>query len=402
MEKDKMKYRKQQQDTPKAKPSLLQIGESFGRNLTPILNQMLQVYNPLFQTQKIKAKRKIKVLPFGIIQERDTDRMIDQIQMEITRIFSQSIIIEMSSDHKIEDKEEEEEITEEKATEEIKVALIEITEQQTHIITVITVTVVPDLTQKQVAVPTPQLVKTPDSWKSNKTPTPKQLSKLPTLTQITTDDDYDSNDDVFSEVNLIQLQVRGPRGRGKKSRGIKQSKLEDPGQRRGKTGAANETINSSAQSSHMKQIAGGSDFNFGSSMDIDMEQMMQRDLTQTLHSSNDGPIVSTALPQLGTNDENEMNILQQGHLAAQRADGLGFQLLIGQEQEQSEDDPEQDQGQLDLNNLPDDPGNEGPPGLTQETRRSEAKKRQHQITLKIYPQEEEGLLTAPSPPEGTS
>ncbi|KAA6403182.1 MAG: hypothetical protein EZS28_001308 [Streblomastix strix] len=69
-----------------------------------------------------------------------------------------------------------------------------------------------------------------------------------------------------------------------------------------------------------------------------------------------------------------MNIPQQDHLAAQRADGLGFQPLMGPEQEQSEDKPEHDQDQLDLNNLPDNPENEGPPGLTQETRRSEANK----------------------------
>ncbi|KAA6309621.1 MAG: hypothetical protein EZS28_056472, partial [Streblomastix strix] len=45
-------------------------------------------------------------------------------------------------------------------------------------------TVVPDLTQRQIGGPTPQLVRTPDSWKSNKTPTPKQQSKQPTPTQV--------------------------------------------------------------------------------------------------------------------------------------------------------------------------------------------------------------------------
>ncbi|KAA6384845.1 MAG: hypothetical protein EZS28_019626 [Streblomastix strix] len=132
-------------------------------------------------------------------------------------------------------------------------------------------------------------------------------------------------------------------------------------------------------------------------MDIDMEQMMERDLTQTQPTTNDGPIVSTAPYQLRTaschaggenanffaalhaniqhqNDGNEINIPQQGHLAAQISDGLGFQPLIGQEQEQSEDGPEQDQGQLDLNNHPDNPRNEGPQGFTQETRKSEANK----------------------------
>ncbi|KAA6355787.1 MAG: hypothetical protein EZS28_048685, partial [Streblomastix strix] len=47
-------------------------------------------------------------------------------------------------------------------------------------------TVVPDLLQRQIGIPTPQLVRTPDSWKSNKTPTPKQQSKQPTPTLATT------------------------------------------------------------------------------------------------------------------------------------------------------------------------------------------------------------------------
>ncbi|KAA6376696.1 MAG: hypothetical protein EZS28_027777 [Streblomastix strix] len=224
--------------------------------------------------------------------------------------------------------------------------------------------------------------------------------------RIQKDEDHNSNDNVFGEVDLIQLQVRGHRGKGKKGRvrGKPQSQalpllsshrliqegtycnLKVPEQRRGKPGAANWTINPSAQSFRIKQITGWSDFNFGSSMDIDMEQMIERDLIQTLPTTNDGPIVSTVSPQLGTaswraggkivsafaaqhantdnmNYGNEMNIPQQGHLAAQGADFLGFQPLIGQEQEQSEDEPEQDQGQLDLNNLPDNSQNEGPPGL---------------------------------------
>ncbi|KAA6384575.1 MAG: hypothetical protein EZS28_019897 [Streblomastix strix] len=231
------------------------------------------------------------------------------------------------------------------------------------------------------------------------------------------DDNNDINDDVFSEVDLIQLQVRGHRGRGKKSRcrgkaqsqtqshlsshqpiqGSTQSKLKVPGQRRRKTGAANGTINPSAQSSHIKQIIGGSDFNFGSGMDIDMEQMIEKDLTETQPTTDDGSIVSAKPPQLGTvsryaggdnvnifsaqcaniqyqNDGNEMNIPQQAHLAAQRADGLGFQPLLGLMLEQSVDELEQDYGQQDLNNLLDNPENEGPPGLTQETKRSEANK----------------------------
>ncbi|KAA6359158.1 MAG: hypothetical protein EZS28_045315 [Streblomastix strix] len=228
------------------------------------------------------------------------------------------------------------------------------------------------------------------------------------------DDDDDSNDDVFGESDLIELQVRGRRGKRKKNRGrgkaqsqtqpllsshqpiqgSTQSKLKVPGQRRGKTGAANGTINPNAQSSRIKQIAGESDFNLGSSMDIDMEQMMERDLTQTQLTTNDGPIISTATAQLGTaswhaggenvnifaaqraniehqNNGNEMNIPQQGHLAAYGADGAGFQPLIGQEQELSEDGLEQDQGQLDLNIIPDNPGNEIPSRHTQDIRWSE-------------------------------
>ncbi|KAA6369107.1 MAG: hypothetical protein EZS28_035368, partial [Streblomastix strix] len=44
-------------------------------------------------------------------------------------------------------------------------------------------TVIPDISQRQIGGPTPQLARTPDSWRSNKTPTPKQQSKQPTPTQ---------------------------------------------------------------------------------------------------------------------------------------------------------------------------------------------------------------------------
>ncbi|KAA6366953.1 MAG: hypothetical protein EZS28_037520, partial [Streblomastix strix] len=178
--------------------------------------------------------------------------------------------------------------------------------------------------------------------------------------QMQRDDDHDSNDDVFGESDLIELQVRGRRGRGQENRGrgkaqsqtqqllsshqpiqgSTQSKLRVPGRRRGKTGAANETINPSAQSSRIKQIACGSDFNLGSSMDIDMEQMMEGDLTQTQPTTNDGPFVSAAPPQLRMaswhaggenvnvfaaqraniehqNNGNEMNIPRQAEVAAQ-------------------------------------------------------------------------------------
>ncbi|KAA6369617.1 MAG: hypothetical protein EZS28_034856 [Streblomastix strix] len=195
--------------------------------------------------------------------------------------------------------------------------------------------------------------------------------------QIQRDDDHDNNDNIIEEADLIQLQVIGHKGKRKKSRGrgkvqsqaqplltshrpiqeSTQSKLKVPGLRRGKTGASNGTINLSAQSSRLKQITGGSDFNFGSSIDIDMEQMIERDLTQTQPTTNDGHIVQTAQSQFGDNI-----MACCGRTATQGADGLVFQPLIDQEQEQSEDEPEQDQGQLDLNNLPDNPENEGPPG----------------------------------------
>ncbi|KAA6391961.1 MAG: hypothetical protein EZS28_012517 [Streblomastix strix] len=96
-------------------------------------------------------------------------------------------------------------------------------------------------------------------------------------------EDQNSNDDVFGEADLIQLQVRDHKGKRKKGRsrgkaqsqtqpllsshqliqGSTQSKLKVPGQRRGKTGTANRNINPSAQSSHIKQIADESDNNLG-------------------------------------------------------------------------------------------------------------------------------------------
>ncbi|KAA6374845.1 MAG: hypothetical protein EZS28_029629 [Streblomastix strix] len=64
---------------------------------------------------------------------------------------------------------------------------------------------------------------------------------------------------------------------------------------------------------------------------------------------------------------------------------------MGPEQEQSEEELKQDQHQLDLNNLPDNPGNEGPPGLTQETRRSEANKGRAKPRLKSSPKKSGGI-----------
>ncbi|KAA6379139.1 MAG: hypothetical protein EZS28_025334, partial [Streblomastix strix] len=58
--------------------------------------------------------------------------------------------------------------------------------------------------------------------------------------------------------------------------GNTQSKLKVPGQKRRKNGRVDGTINLSTQFSLIKLIAGGSDFNFGSNMDIDMKQKMER------------------------------------------------------------------------------------------------------------------------------
>ncbi|KAA6375928.1 MAG: hypothetical protein EZS28_028544 [Streblomastix strix] len=163
--------------------------------------------------------------------------------------------------------------------------------------------------------------------------------------QIKRDDDHDSNDDLFGEADLIQLKVRGYRGRGKKNRGKYAVQVKVPGQRRKNSGAANGTINPSSQSFLIKQITGGSNFNFGSVGENGNVFAAQRSYNQ--HQ----------------NDENEMNISPLGHLSAQNIDGLGFQPLIGPEQEQSEDRTEQNQGQQDLNNLLDSTENEGPLGL---------------------------------------
>ncbi|KAA6394424.1 MAG: hypothetical protein EZS28_010048 [Streblomastix strix] len=119
-----------------------------------------------------------------------------------------------------------------------------------------------------------------------------------------------------------------------------QSKLKIPGQRHWNTGEVNGTMNTSTQSSRIKQITGWVDYNFGST---------------SWHTEGETAIVFEAY-------------------RTTLADGFGFQPLIGQEQEQSEDEPEQELGQLDLNNFPDNPEIDGPPGLTQETRRSEANK----------------------------
>ncbi|KAA6402474.1 MAG: hypothetical protein EZS28_002008 [Streblomastix strix] len=99
--------------------------------------------------------------------------------------------------------------------------------------------------------------------------------------------DHNSNHDVFGKVDLIQLQ------------GSTQSKLKVPEQRRWWTRQVNGIININTQSSRIKQIAGGSDFNLGSSMDIDMEQMKERDLTQTQSITNEGSVISIAISQLG-------------------------------------------------------------------------------------------------------
>ncbi|KAA6396366.1 MAG: hypothetical protein EZS28_008112 [Streblomastix strix] len=301
MAKVQFRYKTQSEDTPEAKPSQLQIGQSFGRSLTQIQNQILQDYNLLYRTQKINAKEKIKVLHFGIIQERDTDRMIDQIQRLITRIFS----------------------------------LVPATTSNT---------VDPDLSQRQIGCPTLQLVKTPDTRKLNKNPAPKQQSNQSTLLQRTPGQLQPSN-------QQQQITIRP-----------------------------------------QPQI-----YQLSTQSSISTSQSSETTSSNIIPTTSDGHIVLTALLQLWTvslhaggetanvfkaqraiiqqfNDGNEMIQLQKGHQAAQGADGLGFQPLMGPEQEQSEDEPEKDKGYLDINNFSDIQDKEGSSGHTQETRRGDANK----------------------------
>ncbi|KAA6367919.1 MAG: hypothetical protein EZS28_036554 [Streblomastix strix] len=55
-----------------------------------------------------------------------------------------------------------------------------------------------------------------------------------------------------------------------------QTELKVPRQKRRKNGTTYWTINLITQSSRIKLIAGGSDFNFGSTKDMDMKLMMER------------------------------------------------------------------------------------------------------------------------------
>ncbi|KAA6401067.1 MAG: hypothetical protein EZS28_003406 [Streblomastix strix] len=84
-------------------------------------------------------------------------------------------------------------------------------------------TIVSNLSQRQTGGPTPLLVRTPEQWKLNKTPTPKQQPVQPNSPQITPndirirrDEDHKSNDGVFGEADLRQQQIRGQRGRRRK------------------------------------------------------------------------------------------------------------------------------------------------------------------------------------------
>ncbi|KAA6381659.1 MAG: hypothetical protein EZS28_022812, partial [Streblomastix strix] len=259
------------------------------------------------------------------------------------------------------------------------------------------------------------------------------------------DEDLNNNDDVFGDADLIELQVRGHRGKGTKNRGRGQAQsqaqpqfiqssaylgkyivqVKSPWTEAREDWSSQWDYKSQRLIFSYKTDRWWSDFNFGSSMDIDMEQMMERDLTQTQPTTNDDPIISTAPPKFETaswhageenasafvvqraniqhlNDRNEMSQLQQGHLAAQSAYGLGLQSLIGPGQEQSEDEPEQNQRKQDLNNIPDNQENKGLIGLKQETRRSDANKSSIKTRLRSSSQEEEEPLTAPtSPPDGT-
>ncbi|KAA6387666.1 MAG: hypothetical protein EZS28_016809 [Streblomastix strix] len=73
------------------------------------------------------------------------------------------------------------------------------------------------------------------------------------------DEKHIINDDIFGQTESEGMQ----------------SELQISGQRRCRRTSTNETINPSAQSSRIKQIAGGNDYNIGSSMDIDIEQVTQ-------------------------------------------------------------------------------------------------------------------------------
>ncbi|KAA6382323.1 MAG: hypothetical protein EZS28_022150, partial [Streblomastix strix] len=146
------------------------IGESFGRSLKQIQNQRQQDFSRLYQTQKRKTKKKIKVLPFGIIQESDTGMIIDQTLKETARIFKPvspwpptQPVPETSS-----------------------------------------VTIVQDFSQRQIGGPTPQLVRTPDSWKSNKTSSPKQQQEQLTPPQSTSDQHLPHSCEITSS-NIIPV-----------------------------------------------------------------------------------------------------------------------------------------------------------------------------------------------------
>ncbi|KAA6391960.1 MAG: hypothetical protein EZS28_012516 [Streblomastix strix] len=85
--------------------------------------------------EKNKAKKMIRVPPFGIIQEIDTDKKMGQIQQEITGIFRLYIVIGMISDHQIVVKKDVQESSEDEITEEMEIEVIitEIIAPQTQI-----------------------------------------------------------------------------------------------------------------------------------------------------------------------------------------------------------------------------------------------------------------------------
>ncbi|KAA6387006.1 MAG: hypothetical protein EZS28_017464 [Streblomastix strix] len=62
------------------------------------------------------------------------------------------------------------------------------------------------------------------------------------------------------------------------------------------------TINPSAQSSRIKQTAGRSVYNLGSSMDIDIDRMMEKNLIQIKRTISNSLVVSTALLQQERNE----------------------------------------------------------------------------------------------------
>ncbi|KAA6397977.1 MAG: hypothetical protein EZS28_006503 [Streblomastix strix] len=167
-------------------------------------------------------------------------------------------------------------------------------------------TVVPDHPQRQIGGPTPHLVRTPDSWQSNKTATLKQQSKQPTPSQ--------EQDHHHQPIAVTPLPIN----------------------------SANNKVFSSNDTQH-----------------IDMIELILQTLAHIQLHYQEGWIVELIKKLI----EFKIKVPTTGQCQERIP-----------EQEQSENGSEQDQGQLDLNYLPDNPGSEGPSELTQKTRMNEANK----------------------------